>query len=62
MSDTNEMSETNEHYEPPTLKVWGKVEEFTAAGCTRPGGDAKSGSVLAPGLDSESTDKGKCTF
>ncbi len=56
------MSETNEHYEPPTLKVWGKVEEFTAAGCTRPGGDAKSGSVLAPGLDSESTDKGKCTF
>ena len=36
-------------YKAPSLKTWGNVANLTQTGLTRPGGDAKDGSVLSEG-------------
>ncbi len=36
-------------YRKPSIKDWGSVEDLTATGLTRPGDDAKDGSVMSEG-------------
>jgi len=36
-------------YRKPEIKAWGTVADLTATGLTRPGNDAKSGSVASQG-------------
>ena len=51
MRNTNEVSESGEQYESPTLETWGTVEEITAVGNSNPGTDMKDGSINPPGHD-----------
>lgn len=40
------MEDTREQYTEPKLEEWGSVADLTQTGLTRPGDDAKSGSIL----------------
>lgn len=40
------MDHTHEEYSEPKLEEWGSVADLTQVGLTRPGDDAKNGSVL----------------
>jgi hypothetical protein len=37
-------------YATPTIRDWGTVTQLTQTGLTRPGADAKAGSVLSNGV------------
>lgn len=38
-------------YQAPHLEAWGRIEQITAVGNTRPGGDARQGSVIPAACD-----------
>jgi len=49
MANTANPSALKKEYSRPELKNWGTVADLTQTGLTRPGDDAKSGSVLSQG-------------